>query len=114
MEGFEPKQSEEWDVGDWSSGCVRRTRLDCGNGDGFRIISGVKLPDTRSSWYNLSMSLGECEVACRTNCTCSAFANLDIRNGGSGCLLWFDELLDVREYNETQNLYIRMAVSELP
>ncbi|GJX67160.1 G-type lectin S-receptor-like serine/threonine-protein kinase [Tanacetum coccineum] len=114
MEGFEPKRSEEWDVGDWSSGCVRRTRLDCGNGDGFRRISGVKLPDTRSSWYNLSMSLGECEVACRTNCSCSAYANLDIRNGGSGCLLWFDELLDVREYNETQNLYIRMAVSELP
>ncbi|KAI3758081.1 hypothetical protein L6452_05629 [Arctium lappa] len=40
-------------------------------------------------------------------------SDLDIRNGGSGCLLWFDELMDVREYDETQNLYIRMAISEL-
>lgn len=115
MEGFEPKNVEEWNAGAWSSGCVRRTRLDCGNENdvGFKVVSGVKLPDTRSSWYNLSMSLRECETVCRSNCSCTAYANLDIRNGGSGCLLWFNELMDVTEYNETQNIYIRMALSEL-
>ncbi|KVI06892.1 Apple-like protein [Cynara cardunculus var. scolymus] len=113
MRGFEPKHPEQWSVADWSGGCTRRLPLNCGSGDGFLRISGVKFPDTRRSWYNSSMTLGECEMACRMNCSCTAYSDLDIRNGGSGCLLWFDELMDIREYDETQNLYIRMAVSEL-
>ncbi|KAL8244700.1 hypothetical protein R6Q59_010958 [Mikania micrantha] len=59
------------------------------------------------------MNLKECEMKCSRNCSCTAYAGLDIRNGGSGCLLWFGDLMDVREYNETQELYIRMARSEL-
>jgi len=43
-----------------------------------------------------------------------AYSNLDVRNGGSGCLLWFDELVDMREVSENgQDIYIRMASSEL-
>ncbi|KAJ9554442.1 hypothetical protein OSB04_018487 [Centaurea solstitialis] len=42
-------------------------------------------------------------------CNCTAYANLDIRNGGSGCLLWFDKLMDIREYDVGQDLYIRIA-----
>ncbi|KAD4384905.1 hypothetical protein E3N88_25073 [Mikania micrantha] len=115
IEGFEPKHIEEWTAADWSSGCVLRTPLGCGNGTehGFRRFSGVKIPDTQTAWYNLSMNLKECEMKCSRNCSCTAYAGLDIRNGGSGCLLWFGDLIDVREYNETQELYIRMARSEL-
>ncbi|KAI3783306.1 hypothetical protein L1987_42384 [Smallanthus sonchifolius] len=115
MEGFEPKRPEEWGAGAWFSGCVPRTPLDCvnGNEDGFRSVSGVKLQGTRSSWYDFSMNLDECETECLKNCSCTAYANLDIRNGGSGCLLWFDEIMDIREYNETQYLHIRLAQSEL-
>ena len=29
-------------------------------GDGFVKYSGVKLPDTRNSWFNESMNLKEC------------------------------------------------------
>ncbi|KAJ9553560.1 hypothetical protein OSB04_017605 [Centaurea solstitialis] len=113
IKGFEPKIPEEWKVSDWSSGCQRKTPLNCESGDGFQKISGVKLPDTQRSWYNLSMTLGECEMACREKCNCTAYANLDIRNGGSGCLLWFHELMDIREYDVGQDLYIRLAASEL-
>ncbi|XP_076935372.1 G-type lectin S-receptor-like serine/threonine-protein kinase At4g27290 isoform X3 [Bidens hawaiensis] len=115
LEGFEPKRPEEWNAGAWTSGCIPRTPFDCGNEseNGFRRVSGVKFPDTRSSWYNFSMNLEDCEKECRSNCSCTAYANIDIRNGGSGCLLWFNELVDVREYNETQDLYIRMDRSEL-
>ncbi|KAJ9554156.1 hypothetical protein OSB04_018201 [Centaurea solstitialis] len=113
IKGFEPKIPEEWKASDWSSGCQRKKPLNCGSGDGFRKISGVKLPDTQKSWYNLSMTLGECEMACRNNCNCTAYTNIDIRNGGSGCLLWFHELRDIREYDVGQDLYIRLAASEL-
>nr|GEU55744.1 apple-like protein [Tanacetum cinerariifolium] len=115
MEGFEPQHPEQWNVADWSSGCKRIKPLTCGNGDedGFRNISGVKFPDTNNSWYNQSMTLGECELACKKNCSCTAYASLDIRNDGSGCLLWFDDLMDVRVYEETEILHIRMPISEL-
>nr|KAJ0190655.1 hypothetical protein LSAT_V11C800396870 [Lactuca sativa] len=113
MEGFEPRVSEDWNGGDWSLGCQRRKPLNCGTRDVFHKISGVKFPDTRRSWYNVTMSLGECEMVCRRNCSCTAYANVDIRNGGSGCLLWFDDLMDITEYEDQQELYIRLASSEL-
>ncbi|MFS7994482.1 putative protein kinase RLK-Pelle-DLSV family [Helianthus anomalus] len=119
MQGFEPRNPEEWEVSDWVSGCIRKSPLNCGNGnangneDGFLKIVGVKIPDTRRAWYNVSMTLGECEMACKRNCSCTAYTSLDIRNGGSGCLLWLDELLDTREYDVYQDIYIRISASEL-
>ncbi|XP_059441321.1 G-type lectin S-receptor-like serine/threonine-protein kinase At4g27290 isoform X2 [Corylus avellana] len=114
MEGFLPKSPEHWDSVDWSDGCVRRTPLECNGGDGFLKRTGVKLPDTFYSWYNKSMNLQECEGMCLKNCSCTAYASLDVRGGGSGCLLWFGSLIDTREFAEGgQDLYIRMAISEL-
>ncbi|KAI3793423.1 hypothetical protein L1987_36042 [Smallanthus sonchifolius] len=113
MDGFEPRYPVQWNAGNWSGGCQREKPFICGNEEGFLKLSGVKLPDTHYSWYNLSMSLSECEYACKRNCSCTAYGNLDIRRGGSGCLLWFVDLVDVREYNEAQDVYIRIATSKL-
>ncbi|PWA66196.1 S-locus glycoprotein domain-containing protein [Artemisia annua] len=64
----------------------------------------------------MTMSLMECEKICQKNCTCMAYANTDIRGNGSGCLLWFNDLIDIRIYSERtggQDFYVRMASSEL-
>ncbi|XP_034678688.1 G-type lectin S-receptor-like serine/threonine-protein kinase At4g27290 isoform X2 [Vitis riparia] len=114
MKGFVPKFPNEWNMVDWSNGCVRSTPLDCHKDEGFVKYSGVKLPDTRNSWFNENMSLKECASMCLRNCSCTAYANSDIRNGGSGCLLWFGDLINIREFAENgQELYVRMAASEL-
>ncbi|XP_059623228.1 G-type lectin S-receptor-like serine/threonine-protein kinase At4g27290 [Cornus florida] len=116
LDKFVPRYPKEWDTADWSGGCVRRTALDCHNesSNGFIKYSGVKLPDTRNSWFNRTMTLKECETVCSKNCSCMAYANIDVTAGGSGCLLWFDALIDIRELTEIgQDLYIRMASSEL-
>ncbi|KAI8011071.1 G-type lectin S-receptor-like serine/threonine-protein kinase [Camellia lanceoleosa] len=111
---FVPQNQTEWGNGDWSNGCVRRTALNCHNGDGFLKYSRYKMPDTRNSWFDKSMTLKECEIMCLKNCSCMAYANLDITGGGSGCLLWFEELIDMKEYSDNgQDIYIRMASSEL-
>ncbi|CAL5390962.1 unnamed protein product [Camellia sinensis] len=111
---FVPLNQTEWISGDWSNGCVRRTMLDCHNGDGFLKYSHYKMPDTRYSWFDKSMTLRECEMRCLKNCSCMAYTSLDISGGGSGCLLWFDELIDMRQYSDKgQDIYIRMASSEL-
>ncbi|CAL5393161.1 unnamed protein product [Camellia sinensis] len=114
LNNFVPKYPKEWESGDWSNGCVRRTLLDCHKGDGFLKYSHYKMPDTKYSWFDKNMTLRECKIQCLKNCSCMAYTNLDIREGGSGCLLWFDELIDMREFSENgQDIYIRMASSEL-
>ncbi|KAJ9542967.1 hypothetical protein OSB04_029473 [Centaurea solstitialis] len=113
LDGFEPKRPDEWDTADWSSGCQLKVPLDCDAAEDFWKVSGMKFPDTRKSWYNKSMTLGECEMACRKNCSCTAYANIDVRRGGSGCLLWFGELMDLKVCKESQDLYIRMPASLL-
>ncbi|KAK7256322.1 hypothetical protein RIF29_29764 [Crotalaria pallida] len=59
------------------------------------------------------MSLEECNAKCYQNCSCTAYANYDISGAGSGCVLWFGDLSDMRQFSDVgQDLYIRMAVSE--
>ncbi|KAM7498796.1 hypothetical protein LguiA_023210 [Lonicera macranthoides] len=95
-------------------GCVRKTALNCQVGDGFLKYSTIKLPDMRYSWFNQTMTTKECEIMCLRNCSCMAYANSDIRGNGSGCLLWFGDLIDIRELNErVQDIYIRVASTEL-
>ncbi|KAG5255097.1 G-type lectin S-receptor serine/threonine-protein kinase [Salix suchowensis] len=103
----------DWDMTDWSNGCVRKTPLNC-SGDGFRELAGVKMPETKSTWFSNTMNLRECKNKCLEKCNCTAYSNLDIRNGGSGCMLWFGDLIDIRVLSENkQEIYIRMAGSEL-
>ncbi|KAI3675493.1 hypothetical protein L1987_85083 [Smallanthus sonchifolius] len=52
LKGFTPKIPDQWDYGDWKSGCQREIPLDCGVGEGFRKYPFVKLPDTRGSWFD--------------------------------------------------------------
>ncbi|KAK9209441.1 hypothetical protein WN944_001807 [Citrus x changshan-huyou] len=114
LEGFVPKSPSEWDLLDKSDGCVRRTQLDCEHGDGFLKRESVKLPDTRFSLVDNKISLLECKELCSKNCSCTAYANADVRGGGSGCLLWFHDLIDMKELSESgQDLFVRMAASEL-
>ncbi|KAB2636862.1 G-type lectin S-receptor-like serine/threonine-protein kinase [Pyrus ussuriensis x Pyrus communis] len=112
LKGFTPKFPKEWDLADWSNGCVRKTSLNC-TGDVFQKYSGLKLPSTEQSWFNKSMNLKECEMVCMKNCSCTAYSNLDIRDGGTGCLLWYGGLIDIVYIAENvQDIYIRMAAAE--
>ncbi|KDP38975.1 hypothetical protein JCGZ_00732 [Jatropha curcas] len=114
LEGFIPKTPKDWNMLLWSDGCVRRTPLNCSNNDGFVRHPGIKLPDTSSTWYNRTIGLKECADVCLRNCSCTAYATLDIRGGGSGCLIWLNELIDIRELPVGgQDLYIKVAASEL-
>ncbi|KAI7753023.1 hypothetical protein M8C21_016778, partial [Ambrosia artemisiifolia] len=106
LEGFEPRRPDQWSITDWSSGCQLKEPVVCGYGD------SIQFPDTNHSWYNQSMTLAECEAACKRNCSCMAYANSDIRSGGSGCLLWFGDLMDIRADVAAQVLYIRMHAFE--
>ena len=67
-----------------------------GGGDGFYLLRGVKLPDTHNCTVDAGATLEECERRCLANCSCTAYSAADIRGGGSGCIQWFDDLMDTR------------------
>ncbi|KAM3757939.1 hypothetical protein ACB098_01G004800 [Castanea mollissima] len=120
VERFKHKSQDTWNPDEWSMGCVRITQLSCEDKDkiGFAKFVGLKMPDTTYSWVNGSMNLNECRVKCLNNCSCTAYANSDIKNGGSGCAMWFGDLIDIRQaaangqYASMQDIYIRMPASE--
>ncbi|KAK0600580.1 hypothetical protein LWI29_016285 [Acer saccharum] len=115
LKGFTPKSPGEWEILNWTEGCVRRASLNCNHSDGFLKHEAVKLPDTSNSWVDNNISFAKCEKLCLNNCSCTAYANSDVREGGTrGCLLWFSDLLDIRELAANgQDLYVRVAASEL-
>ncbi|KAL0553739.1 hypothetical protein IC582_007643 [Cucumis melo] len=112
--GFHPKVQEKWNLMDYNEGCVRNKPLNCSDKTGFAKLPGLKLPDTKQSWVNESMSLNECKEKCLRDCSCVAFANTDIRGSGNGCAIWFGELVDIKVVRKGgQDLYVRMLASEL-
>nr|XP_029121214.1 G-type lectin S-receptor-like serine/threonine-protein kinase At4g27290 [Elaeis guineensis] len=113
LHGFSPKSPPDWNLRDGQDGCVRNTRLDC-QGDGFLRLSHVKLPDSSNSTVNESMSIEQCQETCLNNCSCMAYATANISGGGSGCITWGGDLIDIRQFVDGgQDLYVRLAASEL-
>ncbi|KAH1127710.1 hypothetical protein GLYMA_06G261200v4 [Glycine max] len=116
LKGFSPNSPQAWKSSYWSGGCVRNKPLICEEklSDGFVKFKGLKVPDTTHTWLNESIGLEECRVKCLSNCSCMAFANSDIRGEGSGCVMWFGDLIDMKQLQtDGQDLYIRMHASEL-
>ncbi|OMO65825.1 S-locus glycoprotein [Corchorus capsularis] len=117
LKGFEPKNKQEWNRQDWSSGCVRITPLkpcqeatsdsEVGKKDGFLRFETMKLP----AYPDYTSAVGDsCENQCLKNCSCVAYA-LD---AGVGCMLWFGDLIDTQKFSGRGDaLYIRVASSEL-
>ena len=116
LRGFKPKSPQNWIANDWSQGCVRSETWICRDTkkDGFIKFNNLKVPDIRNSWINGNMTLDKCRARCWENCSCTAFANSDITGGGSGCIIGFGDLVDMRQLeNAGQDLYVRLAASEI-
>ncbi|RWR76035.1 G-type lectin S-receptor-like serine/threonine-protein kinase [Cinnamomum micranthum f. kanehirae] len=114
VRGFVPRSPKEWSLGDWSGGCVRRTRLHCekyssvdGVVDKFLPMSYMLFPEKPIS---LTVSdVDDCKWACLNNCNCTAYAY------DGGCLIWSGDLFNLQVASNSssgKDLYIRLAASE--
>ncbi|KAE9456436.1 hypothetical protein C3L33_11644, partial [Rhododendron williamsianum] len=96
LRGFEPNSVGDQNAGDMSGGCMRKAPLQCGNDsavngrkDQFLHIAKVRLP-ANSIVLSQVKSVGDCKLACFSNCSCSAYTY-----SVSGCSIWGNELLNV-------------------
>nr|XP_016492375.1 PREDICTED: G-type lectin S-receptor-like serine/threonine-protein kinase At4g27290 [Nicotiana tabacum] len=114
LEKFVAKYPQQWEKGDWSEGCFRRSPFDCNKEHVFLKYFGIKLPDTKYSQYDKTMTLESCRQVCLKNCSCTTYSSLDISNGDKGFLFWFGELIDIRKLSgRGKDIYIRIDSSEL-
>jgi hypothetical protein len=121
METFSHKSPQEWELGDLTGGCARRTPLDCktsnrsntssGSTDVFHAISKVTLPyDPRT--IEGAAALSDCAQACLIDCSCTAYSYND-----SKCSVWHGELLNVNHddgnvIRSQDVLYLRLAAKD--
>ncbi|KAK9085001.1 hypothetical protein Sjap_025412 [Stephania japonica] len=60
----------------------------------------------------MSLGIEDCAIECRNNCSCTGYASADVN--GSGCLAWFGDLVDMREYTDGgQDFFVRVDAIEL-
>ncbi|KAG2302969.1 hypothetical protein Bca4012_061325 [Brassica carinata] len=110
--GFRPVSQKDWDLKDYSAGCVRNTELQCSRGEinKFLTITNVKLPDN-------SVPLGStsCGSACLGNCSCMAYAHDESSNQ---CLMWTKDVLNLQQLDEDNSegnkFYLRLSASDMP
>ncbi|KAG5551840.1 hypothetical protein RHGRI_010069 [Rhododendron griersonianum] len=115
--GFSPQSVGDWNLSDYSGGCVRETGLQCGNSsvanqestDNFYEYPNMGLPD--NSLSVASTSAAGCASSCLNNCSCTAYSYYN-----NGCSIWIGELVNLQQLSPNdgtgRTLYLRLAASE--
>ncbi|KAE8776017.1 putative serine/threonine-protein kinase receptor [Hordeum vulgare] len=111
LPGFQPRWTQRWSLIDGSGGCIRRTNLSCGAGDGFWTVSLMKLPEATSATVHAGMTLDQCRQLCLGKCCCRAYAAANVSGGiNHGCVVWAVDLIDMQQYPEVvKDVYIRLS-----
>ncbi|XP_028103670.1 receptor-like serine/threonine-protein kinase SD1-8 [Camellia sinensis] len=95
LQGFEPKDQNSLNLGNWTGGCARKMALTCDLGDWFFKFERTKLPDYSISLGNMTVS--QCESKCRDNCSCTAYAYANMSGETTvHCMNWFGDLMDLK------------------
>ncbi|CAN6689770.1 unnamed protein product [Malus baccata var. baccata] len=115
LPGFEPQFPQDWNLRVGLGGCLRKSGAStCRKGEGFVKVARVKVPDSSRARVNMSLSLKGCEQECMKNCSCMAYTSADERGGGTGCVMWYGDLIDTRTFsNVGQDLYVRVDAATL-
>lgn len=95
-------------------GCVRKSEASlCRNGEGFKEVRGVKVPDAAKAHLEPDLGIRACKDLCLKDCSCTAYTSANISND-KGCLTWHGDLVDIRIYSQRgQVLYVRVDSDEL-
>ncbi|GAV71177.1 Pkinase domain-containing protein/S_locus_glycop domain-containing protein/PAN_2 domain-containing protein [Cephalotus follicularis] len=117
LTGFEPESQQDWDLGDFSGGCKRKTNLQCGNSSLANAKSDRFLPYPNMALplnpQNVSGgSVADCKSACLNNCSCTAYAY-----ESGECSIWIgDNILNLQQLSNGdpngKTFQIRLAASE--
>ncbi|KAM6569010.1 hypothetical protein CsatB_016995 [Cannabis sativa] len=109
LQGFEPKNTKAWELGDGLDGCVRRAPLQCNARDDtfveVRNIVFLSQPEEIKV-----KNIEACRLACLSKCSCNAYYFDD------SCFIWVDDLVNIvpsAPHEVGPYWHIRMGASHL-
>ncbi|XP_042426771.1 receptor-like serine/threonine-protein kinase SD1-8 isoform X2 [Zingiber officinale] len=111
---FSPNNSTEWAAGNYSGGCVKKTRWDCSKGGFYKVYSKMKLPDGMLLLRDAGAS--ECEANCSATCNCTAYSFDSTRSieSTTRCLVWLGDMIDlVQNSSGMDELHVRVSAADL-
>ncbi|XP_047335930.1 G-type lectin S-receptor-like serine/threonine-protein kinase At2g19130 [Impatiens glandulifera] len=115
LDGFHPKSQADWDLNDFSGGCVRKFDLQCENGnkDRFMLFTNMRLPKNPKSFSIQIEDMKDCASICLNDCSCTAYSyNIHDR-----CLVWNAELFNLQQLDQNEgngkSIYIRLSAEDL-
>ncbi|GJV65355.1 reverse transcriptase domain-containing protein [Tanacetum coccineum] len=110
LTGFKPRSQSDWNISDFSGGCVRTTELVCGRNEenpGFLKIKVTNLPPNNSVAVG---SAKECRTTCLNKCSCNAYSFVN-----NDCTVWDGDVLNLSEDNGNgKAIYVKVASKDLP
>ncbi|KAL9453550.1 hypothetical protein AB3S75_009204 [Citrus x aurantiifolia] len=113
LKGFQQKSVSDWNLEDFSGGCVRKTPLQCennslanGKSDQFFQYINMNLP--KHPQFVAVGAIRECETHCLNNCSCTAYAYKD-----NACSIWVGSFVGLQQLQGGgDTIYIKLAASE--
>ncbi|XP_016458628.2 G-type lectin S-receptor-like serine/threonine-protein kinase At4g03230 isoform X2 [Nicotiana tabacum] len=99
---FKPRSDREWNLNDYSGGCVRNVELQCiaftVDNDSFWMNSSMSLPASPDTNITVEEA-SQCRSTCFDNCSCTAYTY----DGSRTCSIWTGDLFNLQllSKNET-------------
>ncbi|KAK1683037.1 hypothetical protein QYE76_043885 [Lolium multiflorum] len=119
MKSFTVRSPKDWELDDRTSGCTANAPLECSSNrstssaDRFYSMPCVGLPQNAQR-VQVASSATECAQVCQSDCSCTAYSF-----GNSGCSIWHNDLLNVRQQEcngisstDGEILYLRLSTKE--
>lgn len=124
LPGFEKRSVDDWNLNDYSGGCKRKLKLNCGNTsttdrkkDKFLMQTGMgwtsttpnsELPANAKPQTVAAGSTKECESTCLSNCSCTAYTF-----DSGKCLIWNGDIMNLQQLSADNSdgkvVYIRLS-----
>ncbi|KAF2303513.1 hypothetical protein GH714_018896 [Hevea brasiliensis] len=117
LTGFKPQHPEDWNKGEFSGGCNRKS-TSCGKNDIFLNLKMMKVANTESK-YDVNET--KCREECLRECRCQAYSytegnssRRDVEPSSPTCWIWTEDLSNLQEdYHNGHDLFVRVARSDI-
>lgn len=121
LPGFEPAQPDNWNLGDFSEGCLRKSSICTKNSDdsAHDFLSLKMMRAGRQNMQILADNEEQCRQKCLDVCSCQAYSfeeDLHQRAGSSSptCYIWSDDIDNIQEFaQEGRDLYVQVPLSDI-
>jgi hypothetical protein len=113
LPGFKPKSQDNWNAGNYSEGCIRKSPICSKNVKVDHFLSLKMMKVGAPSNTTEKESAEECKEECLSDCNCQAYSYGSTERRLT-CCFWSNELNNIQEQIQRGiDLYVRVPLSDI-